>query len=56
MRLAPVTCVRRFDLLVADLAVVIHLHFEIRVIEEMRQVVGKEIVHGIQHLPHCCVP
>jgi hypothetical protein len=56
VRLATVTCARRFDLLDADLVVTIHLHFEIKFIEEMRQVVGKEIVHGIQHLPHCCVP
>ena len=56
VRLATVACARRFDLLDADLAVAMHLYFEIKSIEKMRQVVGKEIVHGIQHLPHCCVP
>jgi hypothetical protein len=41
VRLATVTCARRFDLLDADLVVAIHLYFEITFIEDMRQVVDK---------------
>jgi hypothetical protein len=52
VRLATANCARRFDLLDADLVVAIRHLSEIKFIEEMRQVVGKEIVIVDHHQRH----